>query len=400
METQVNNRLNRLARVLRIGRRGTAALVLTWAVACSPGEDAGEGGEEEETHVEGFVEMDEAAMTNVGLEIVPVTVVSEAVLSATGTIIYNENRTSFVGPRAEGRIVSIDTDLGRRVRAGDPLAGLESPELGEAEAAHEQARAELELARENYDRELSLFEDGISSRKDMSEARAEFRSKEAAFRAATARHRTLGASDHPEDNASLGGMYTLSAPISGTVVERDLVLGEIVGVEDDVFTIADLTKLWIVLDIYDRDLSRVRAGMAVDIATTAFQGETFSGTLTYVGQVVDPITRTVKARVEIDNPDRTLRPGMFATALIHGLDADAALAIPDEAIQELDEGTVVFVPVGSGRFEIRPIIVGSGVGNGLVTILDGLIEGEQVVAQGSFYLKSELLKESFGGDEH
>jgi membrane fusion protein, heavy metal efflux system len=400
METQVNNRLNRLDRVLRIGRRGTAALVLTWAVACSPGEDAGEGGEEEETHVEGFVEMDEAAMTNVGLEIVPVTVVSEAVLSATGTIIYNENRTSFVGPRAEGRIVSIDTDLGRRVRAGDPLAGLESPELGEAEAAHEQARAELELARENYDRELSLFEDGISSRKDMSEARAEFRSKEAAFRAATARHRTLGASDHPEDNASLGGMYTLSAPISGTVVERDLVLGEIVGVEDDVFTIADLTKLWIVLDIYDRDLSRVRAGMAVDIATTAFQGETFSGTLTYVGQVVDPITRTVKARVEIDNPDRTLRPGMFATALIHGLDADAALAIPDEAIQELDEGTVVFVPVGSGRFEIRPIIVGSGVGNGLVTILDGLIEGEQVVAQGSFYLKSELLKESFGGDEH
>jgi membrane fusion protein, heavy metal efflux system len=400
METQVNNRLNRLDRVLRIGRRGTAALALTWAVACSPGEDAGEGGEEEETHVEGFVEMDEAAMTNVGLEIVPVTVVSEAVLSATGTIIYNENRTSFVGPRAEGRIVSIDTDLGRRVRAGDPLAGLESPELGEAEAAHEQARAELELARENYDRELSLFEDGISSRKDMSEARAEFRSKEAAFRAATARHRTLGASDHPEDNASLGGMYTLSAPISGTVVERDLVLGEIVGVEDDVFTIADLTKLWIVLDIYDRDLSRVRAGMAVDIATTAFQGETFSGTLTYVGQVVDPITRTVKARVEIDNPDRTLRPGMFATALIHGLDADAALAIPDEAIQELDEGTVVFVPVGSGRFEIRPIIVGSGVGNGLVTILDGLIEGEQVVAQGSFYLKSELLKESFGGDEH
>jgi membrane fusion protein, heavy metal efflux system len=397
METQVNNRLNRLSRVLRIGRRGTAALALTWVVACSPGEDAGEGAEEEEAHAEGFVEMDEAAMTNVGLEIVPVTVVTEAVLSATGTIIYNENRTSFVGPRAEGRIVSIDTDLGRRVQEGDPLAGLESPELGEAEAAHEQARAELELARENYERELALFEDGISSRKDMSEARAVFRTKEAEFRAATARHRTLGASDHGD--AGVGGLYTLSAPISGTVVERDLVLGEIVGVGDAVFTIADLTKLWIVLDIYDRDLARVRAGMSVDIATIAFQGETFSGTLTYVGQVVDPQTRTVKARVEIDNPDGMLRPGMFATALIHGLDADASLAVPDEAIQELDQGLVVFVPVGSGRFEIRPIVVGSSVGDGLVTILDGLFEGEQVVAQGSFYLKSELLKESFGDDD-
>jgi len=234
----------------------------------------------------------------------------------------------------------------------------------------------------------------------MVEARTEFRSKEAAFRAATARHRTLGAVDHPDDTVSIGGLYALSAPIPGTVVERDLVLGQIVGPEDDLFTVADLTNLWIVLDIYDRDLSRVREGLEVEIRTAAFQDETYQGTLTYVGQIVDPTTRTVKARVEISNPRRTLRPGMFGTAVIHGLESDGALAVPQEAIQEIAGRSVVFVPAEPGRFEIRNVTVGSVLGGELVSILDGLSEGERVVSKGSFYLKSELLKESFGGDEH
>jgi membrane fusion protein, heavy metal efflux system len=396
----VKRQSNEAARIARMGLHGMAALALAWTVACSASPKESESGSTDEDHLEGFVEMDSAAVANVGLEVVPVSAVIDAVLRATGTIIYNQNQVSFVGPRAEGRVVGIETDLGRRVRVGDPLAVLESPELGEAEAGHEQARAEVELARENYEREVGLFEDGISSRKEMSEARADFRSKEGAFRAATARHRTLGATDHSDDSVSLAGMYTLSAPIAGTVVEREVVLGEIIGVEDDIFTIADLTKLWIVLDIYDRDLSRVRAGLHVEIRTAAFRDRTFEGTLTYVGQVVDPTTRTVKARVEISNPERILRPGMFATAVVHGLESDGALAVPDQSIQEVDGSTVVFVPAGPGRFEIRDVTVGSALSDDLATILSGLSEGERVVSRGSFYLKSELLKESFGGDGH
>lgn len=384
----------------RVGLRSLAAVALMWSVACSGGPGESEKVGAESPSLEGFVEMSAAAMENVGLEVVPVATVTEAVLRATGSVIFDLNRVSKVGPRAEGRVVSIERDLGDRVHAGAALAVLESSELGEAEATHEQARAELDLARENYERESGLFEKGISSRREMVEARTEFQSKEAAFRSAAARHRTLGAIDHPEGTTSVGGLYTLSAPISGDVVERDLVRGQIVGPEDDLFTVADLTHLWIVLDIYDRDLSRLSEGLGVEVRTVAFPTETFRGTLTYVGQVVDPMTRTVKARVEIRNPERTLRPGMFATAIIHGLEADGGLSVPEEAIQDLDGRTVVFVPAGTGRFEIRDVTVGSVVDEGSVTIIEGLSEGDQVVSRGSFYLKSELLKDIFGGDEN
>jgi membrane fusion protein, heavy metal efflux system len=396
----VKNAYMDMERLSRMGLLVLIVLSVGGIAACSSDAETQDGAPAEEEHDEGFVAMDSAARANVGLEIVSVGPAGDAVLSATGTIIYDQNRVSYVGPRAEGRVLRIHADLGDRVRAGAALAVLESPDLGEAEAAHEQARAELTLAEENYERERGLFEKGISSRKEMVEARTEFLSKEAAFKAATARHRTLGAIDHPEDSVSVGGLYTLSSPISGTVVDRDIVMGQIVGPEDNLYTVADLTKLWIVLDIYDRDLSRLREGLDVEIRTAAFPRETFRGVLTYVGQIVDPTTRTVKARVEISNPERTLHPGMFATALIHGLEAAGSLAVPEASIQELEGRTVVFVPAGSGRFEIREVTVGAPLGDGLVTLLDGLSEGERVVTKGSFYLKSELLKESFGDDGH
>jgi membrane fusion protein, heavy metal efflux system len=400
LEIQVKKQIMDPSRLALMGLRGMLIMALTWTAACSSEPEESGAEEAGEEHQEGFVEMDSTAMANVGLQLTPVSVVTGASLSATGTIIYDQNRVAEVGPRAEGRVVSIETDLGRQVQAGVALAVLESPDLGEAEAAHEQARAELALARENYDRELALFEKGISSRREMVEARTVFVSKEAEFRSATARHRTLGAVDHPEDSIAVSGLYALSAPIAGTVVERDLVLGQLVGTENSLFTVADLTHLWIVLDIYDRDLSRVRAGMDVEILTTAFPDEKFEGTLTYLGQIVDPTTRTVKARVEIRNPERTLRPGMFATAVIHGLEAAGNLAVADEAVQEMGGRDIVFVSAESGRFEVRDVTVGPVLSGGLVTILDGLTVGEKVVARGSFYLKSELLKESFGGDGH
>lgn len=387
-------------RPARTGVLGLVALSLAWTAACSSAPEEPANREAEESHVEGIVALDSAAMANVGLEVVDVSEVMSDVLSATGTILYDQNRVSHVGPKAEGRVMRIERDLGDEVRTGTSLAVMESPELGEAEAAHEQARVELELARENHERELGLFEKGISSRKEMIEARTEFRSREAAFAAATARHRTLGAVDHRGDSVGLGGLYTLSSPIPGTVVERNIVLGQIVGPADDLFTVADLTRLWIVLDIYDRDLARVRQGLSVEIRTTAFADESFEGVLTYLGQVVDPTTRTVKARVEIDNPERTLRPGMFATAVIRGLETDGALAVPHESLQLLEGRTVVFVPAGPDRFEMRDVTTGSPVGDDRVTVLGGLSVGDRVVSRGSFYLKSELLKESFGGGGH
>ncbi len=383
---------------LRIVSLGLILLVLG---ACSPEAPGVAQDASGAAHDEGFVELDSAAAAQVKLEVVAVQPITDDALEATGTIIYNLNRVARVGPRAEGRVVRIRHDLGDRVSRGTPLAVLESPELGEAEAAHAQARAEVALARENYERERSLFEKGISSRKEMLEAKTELERRAAEFAAATARHRTLGAVEHDTDTATRGGIYTVSAPLSGTVVERDLVLGEIVGPGNDLFTVADLTTLWLILDIYDRDLSRVRVGLPVEVATSAFPGERFTGRLTYLGQVVDSVTRTVKARVVIDNPDQKLRPGMFATAAVRGITPSAALGVPQAAIQQLDGRTVVFVPTGPepwGRFEIRDVEVGPELGTGLVPVISGLMSGARVASRGSFYLKSELLKESFGGE--
>lgn len=378
---------------------GAALFVILAALGCGSDPDPSASPATEE-HEEGYVAMDSVAAATVGLEIVEVAEVTAASLEATGTVIYDQNRVSRVGPRAEGRVVRMVRDLGEVVEAGDALAVLESPELGEAEAAHAQAQAEVRLTRENHERERGLLEKGISSRKEFMEARTALERAEAALGAAEARHRTLGAFDHPDDSVTVEGMYTLEAPVPGTVVERDLTLGQIVGPEDNLFTVADLTRLWLILDIYDRDLARVKEGLDVEVRASAFPGEAFRGSLTYLGQVVDSLTRTVKARVVIENPDRRLRPGTFATAVIQVPTAIGVLAVPEVAIQRMDGRIVVFVPVGMERYQARDVVPGVQVGNGLVAILEGLSPGESVVAAGSFYLKSELLKESFGGDSH
>lgn len=378
---------------------GAALIVTLAALGCGSDPDPSTSAATEE-HEEGYVAMDSVGATAVGLEIVEVAEVTAASLEATGTVIYDQNRVSRVGPRAEGRVVRMVRDLGEVVEAGDALAVLESPDLGEAEADHAQAQAEVRLTRENHERERGLFEKGISSRKEFMEARTAFERAEAALGAAEARHRTLGAFDHPDDSVTVEGMYTLEAPVPGTVVERDLTLGQIVGPQDNLFTVADLTRLWLILDIYDRDLARVKEGLDVEVRASAFPGEAFRGNLTYLGQVVDSLTRTVKARVVIENPDRRLRPGTFATAVIQVPGAVGVVAVPEVAIQRMEGRIVVFVPVGPGRYQARDVVPGEQVGNGLVSILQGLSSGESVVAAGSFYLKSELLKESFGGDSH
>ena len=372
-------------------------LIAGLMAACGGGVDA-EGEEREADHEEGFVELDASAVSAVEIEMVTVEEGFDEVLEATGTVIYDQNRVAYVGPRAEGRVVEIARDLGDRVEAGTVLAVLESPELGEAEAQHDASRAELELARENHEREQALYDKGISSRKEMLEARTAYDAAQAAFRASEARHRTLGALGTEATHGGNGAMFSVVAPLAGTVVERGITLGQIAGPEDRLFTVAALQSLWLTLDIYDKDLTRVREGQIVEVRVAPFGEEVFHGRVSYLGQVIDSITRTVKARVEIQNMDERLRPGMFARATITGLDAAGTVTVHESAIQNLEGRDVVFVAVAGSeppRFEIRGVVLGTRVGGDRIIVLEGLGVGETVVGVGSFYLKSEILKESF-----
>lgn len=318
-------------------------------------------------------------------------------LIVNGTITYDANRVSLIAPRADGRVVQVRADVGQPVRAGAPLAILSSPEIGRTQGELEEARARLEVARQNYEREKRLYEQSISSQKAVIEAEGEYRSAQAAYNSALAQLRAFGAT------AGDDGTYALVSPISGTVVERNATPGQIAGPETNLFTVADLRRVWITADVYESDLAHVRNGAAAEVSPQALPGRTFAGRVTYAGGVVDPDSRTFKVRIVVENPQMVLRPGMFAQVSIEttgaGTGTTGPSVIPELAIQDLNGTPVVFVALGSGRFVARRITVGARTGGGRVTVLSGLQAGQQIVVDGAFRLKAELTKASFGVDE-
>ena len=362
----------------------TAALI--GAMACGGAQDeAGEanGGDPD------VVQLDSAGLAAAGIELVDVRNLESTFLEATGTLTYDENAVARVGPKVEGRIVRIVHDLGDRVESGTALVILESPELGEVQAELARGQSALDLARDNYQREARLYEQKVSSQKEMLEARAAFEAAAADLEAARAKLRTL--SGLPSGD----GAFAVVAPIPGTVVERDVVVGQIAGPGDQLFTVAYLNQLWLVVDIYEKDLSRIARGQRAAIRTQAFPDIVFTGRVSYLGLVVDPGSHTVKARVIVDNPGG-LRPGMFARAEIVLPAPAGTRAVPRQAIHELRGSQVVFVPESGGRFRAVPIQTGADVSDELVIVLSGLQVGQRVVGNGSFFLKSELLKATFG----
>ena len=344
------------------------------------------------------VVLDTASIRLGGIRVANADSVTTVGLQVTGTITYDANRVSHVGSRTEARVLAVRADLGARVVRDDVLAMLESTEVGQLRAEERQAEELVAIAKENFAREQRLETLGISSRKELLLAEADLRRSEAALRSTEERLAVLGAAhDH-----GAGAAHSLRAPFSGTVVARNISLGELVGPNDVLFTVADLSMVWIELDVFERDLSRVRAGQAVDVGVTAYPGRRFVGRLAYVGDVLDDTTRTVRARVEIPNPNAALKPGMFATASIRVAGGGDALAVvPRAAVQEVDGRSVVFVPgAAPGEFRPSPVELGEIVDGDRVIIRSGLRPGARVVVEGAFALRSELAKGEIGEHGH
>lgn len=317
-------------------------------------------------------------------------------LIVNGTITYDANRVSLVAPRADGRVVQVRADLGQYLGAGTPLAILSSPEIGRTQGELEEARARLEVARQNYEREKRLYEQSISSQKEVIEAEGEYRSAHAAYNSALAQLRAFGAT------AGEDGTYALVSPISGTVVERNATPGQIAGPETNLFTVADLRRVWITADVYESDLAHVKNGAAAEVSPQALPGQNFTGRVTYAGGVVDPESRTFKVRIVVENPRLVLRPGMFAQVRIETTSPQAnggPIVVPELAVQDLNGTRVVFVATAPGHFAARRVTLGPRTSGGHVTVQSGLRAGELLVVNGAFRLKAELTKASFGVDE-
>jgi cobalt-zinc-cadmium efflux system membrane fusion protein len=329
-------------------------------------------------------------------------------VQVTGTLSYDERRIAVATARIGGRIAQVVADYGQRVAAGEPLAWIDSPELGAAQAEYGRAASMARLSQAEYERAELLLEGQAISRGELLRREADRRAAQAELQTAEQKLHLLGLSQADvealaRDGAFPDHVYPVRAPIGGRVTERAAIRGRVVPAEAELFTIAELDRLWLFLQVFEKDLPAVREGSRVALSCESHPEDRFAGTIDFVGQVLDPHSRTATARAVIDNPAGTLKPGMFVYAQIEGAEGDAQgperVAVPAAALASVGGRDVLFVEAGERVFVVRPVVAGQAFGE-WVEIRSGLAEGERIAVAGSFALKSEVLAGSLAEHHH
>jgi cobalt-zinc-cadmium efflux system membrane fusion protein len=316
-------------------------------------------------------------------------------INALGELACDEEHYAEVGSPIPARVGQVLVSPGDRVRAGQPLLELDSPELGRARATVLSARARKQLAERTLARRTELAAERIVAQRELESTEAEASDAVAQLAAAEQQLAALGG------ERGSGTRFSLSAPLAGSVIERNAVRGRLVDAQQTLFVIGDLTRLWLVAHAFERDALRIKAGRSAQANFPALPGQEFSGTVTRIGSRVDPASRTVEIRIAIDNSEGLLRPGMSATSRIPvGDEAARIVTLPVAALQRLPEGWCVFLPLAEeGSFETRPVGRGRDLA-GEVEIVQGVRAGERVVVDGAFLLKAEVDKARGSGAEH
>ncbi len=323
------------------------------------------------------------------------------VISATGKVEANADKIAHVSPRISGKIVTVKSSLGDSVAAGQVLATLDSVELGESLNRYHQSKTKFTLAQSNMDRIKVLVDKKIAARKEILQAETDYKTAQTELHTDEERLSLYGVSvaDLQGDNHKKP-LLPVRSPIGGIITEKHAIVGELADPAKSLYTVADLSSVWVLVDIHEKDLAKVRRGQATTVIVGAFPDQKFRGRITYLADLVDEATRTVKARVEVPNPGRKLKPEMFATVeLALAADAPPVLAVPEEAVQELDGKKLIFVAEKDTEFEPRAVELGRASG-GMVEVVSGLKEGERYAVKGAFTLKSELKKGELEGHEH
>lgn len=327
------------------------------------------------------------------------------VLTATGGIRPNAHQVAHVTPKVSGKVAEVLAFQGSKVKRDDPLLVLDSIEMGAAAADFLKAKSALEVGKINFEREEELMKRNATRGTDFYEARGAHLKAQADYQAARGKLLLLGWTPERLDTLkwddTLGmSRVTVTAPVDGEVTEKHATLGELVGPETSVYTISNLSTVWVELDLFQKDVGRVHAKLPVEIICDAHPGKIFKAEVTYVGQMVAEQTRTLTVRVEVDNKEGHLKPGMFVTAHIRDDQDEHAperIAVPQTAVQNIGSATIVFVAKAPGVYEKRPVTLGRRFGE-VYELVAGLAEGESVVTEGGFILKSELLRSEMGHD--
>lgn len=395
-----------------------AALALLLA-ACSrpPASTAPPQPEQKSPDSPKLVELDSASLKEVTLAVAPVLLRSiPLTIRANGRLTTNENTTWRVGSVTDGRIVIVSAKVGDRVSKGQILARMHSHDIHESRALYRKALSDLnrltagvEFSTRQRDRLSRLFALKAASQEQLDSANNELRIARSSVTSAeielnrTRLHLTdfLGVSvDGPEEHlhdanpeTHVEDLIPVRAPADGIILTRDITPGAVVTAANDLFSICDLSTIWALAAVQEAHLAQLRAGMAASLTVQAYPDRAFRGRVLKIDDKLDPETRTVSVRIEIDNRHALLKPEMYATVELSAGGSESALFVPQEAVQDVNGQATLFLELKPGQYQPRPVQTGRTL-DGLVQILRGLQAGDRVVGAGSFILKSQFLKSS------
>jgi cobalt-zinc-cadmium efflux system membrane fusion protein len=314
-------------------------------------------------------------------------------VTASGKVTYDDLRVAHEFSPVTGRVVKIEAQPGELVKKGQALVVIESPDVGTAFSDLAKAHADLEAADRDYKRQKELFDAHAASQKDYEAALDNFQKAKAELSRAQKKAALLSKGGGAD---SVTQEYTLRATLDGEVVGRNVTPGmEVVGQYSqgnalELFTIGELDHVWVVAEVFEMDLGRIKKGARVTVRVVTYPNRIFEGVVDYVSGTLDPTTRTAKVRCTIANPERVLKPEMYATVSVSVAERKA-LAIPRPAMLRLGDQTVVFVQTGTApngliRFERRPVAVDEDEGGDYLPVTHGLERGEKIVTSGAILL--------------
>ena len=327
-----------------------------------------------------------------------------------GSLSLNNNKTANITSFVHGQISDLSADLGNKVRRGQTLVTINSPDFGKAQADFLQTRAALNLSQQEYDRAKMLRQEKAIEEREYLRRKAEYEKLSTEYGALGSALHSYGITHEQIDeliakcDALEDAEYKceiadpnlpILSPISGTVIFRDAIIGSHIEPENILFTVSDLSTLWAILDAYEKDIPHISEESRVHILSPLYPDKKFPGKITYIGETIDPKLRTIKIRVLIPNNEGLLKPNMYIQGVLenHTQGRDV-LTVPEEAIQNMDGKKVVFVMESRGVFAVRDVEIGNKIGYRRI-IRAGLNPEDYIVLKGAFTIKTEFKKGSF-----
>jgi membrane fusion protein, heavy metal efflux system len=323
---------------------------------------------------------------------------TSATAVTTGTVQANSYRTTPVVSLVGGIVRRVNAELGQDIVRGQTVAVVFSDELAQAQSRYLTARGDLEEHHKHHSRTMKLLEIGAASKEELEQATTKLKSAESEVASQRQRLLLLGLSSQRINSLSSSSQVSsevaLPAPLSGTVIARSANPGEVIQADKEILRVADLSSVWVIGQVYEKDLGRIRVGSGATITSDAYPGRVFRGRVSYVDPTLDQATRTAQVRVELANPGQALKIGMYVNVAFATLAGSASTLadIPSNALQNINNQQVVFVATENpNEFVMRPVRIGPET-NGRYSVLEGLSAGERVVTEGSFLLRAEWLK--------